>query len=225
MSDRELPISFGQYLIMGIFPKLAEKGVFGKPFIRLGRVLTLSIWLYEMGAILGRFWKDKIPVVFSMYEVEDKREKFTQYWHDQARNRLEKYGGQPRTFPIFILQTDLDIFMEKKLADLEIKDFGKIVEKKLSHSEANQWLRLIETSMIEGIMFGSLYPDLTHTMLVNEWEKIDEVSWNEAKKYGVTLSEKPPELTVEDKEKEAVEIARDYVTQYYPRLITDLSLG
>jgi hypothetical protein len=205
---------------MGALPKLLEKGVFGKSSIRLGKVLTLSYWLYETGAILGRFWKDKIPVVFSMWEVEDKREKFTQYWHDQARNRLEKYGEQPRTFPIFVLQTDLDMFMGKKL-----EDFVKIGMKKLSPNEANQLLKLAETSMIEGIMFGSLYPDLTHTMLVNEYEKIDVDSWKEARKYGVTLSEKPPQMTVEDKEKEAVEMARDYVMKYHPGLIADLSLG
>jgi hypothetical protein len=220
MSDKELPMSLGQFLIMGIFPKLAEKGVFGGPFIRLSRVLTLSSWLYETGAILGRFWKDKIPVVFSMWEVEDKREKFTQYWHDQARNRLEKYGGQPRTFTIFVLQTDLDTLLGKKL-----EDFVKVGLKKLSPDEANQWLKLAETSMIEGIMFGNLYPDLTHTMLANEYEKIDVDSWKEARKYGVTLSEKPPQMTVEDKEKESVEMARDYVTEYHPGLIADLSLG
>jgi hypothetical protein len=225
MTDRELPMNFGQYLILDILPRLREKGMFGKPFIRLGTVFTLSGWLYETGAVLGRFWKDKIPVVYSMFEVEDKREEFTQYWHDQARNRLEKYGGQPRTFTIFVLQTDLDILMGKKLEDLEPKDFVKIGEKKLSPNEGNQWLRLIETSMIEGIMFGSLYPDLTHIMLVNEYEKIDVDSWKEARKYGVTLSEKPPQMTVEDKEKEAVEMARDYVMEYHRGLMTDLSLG
>ena len=225
MSDRELPINFGQFLIIGMLPKLREKGIFGKPFIRLGTVCTLSGWLYETGAILGRFWKDKIHLVFSMFEVEDKREEFTEYWCDQARNRLEKYGEQPRTFTIFVLQTDLDILVGKKLEDLEPKDFVKIGEKKLSPNEANRWLSLIETSMIEGIMFGSLYPDLTHTMLVNKYEKIDVDSWKEARKYGVTLSEKPPQITVEDKEKEAVEMARDYVMEYHPGLIADLSLG
>lgn len=220
MSDRELPISFGTFLIMGIFPKLAEKGVFGKPFIRLGRVLTLSGWLYETGAILGHFWKDNIPVVVSMYEVEDKREEFTQYWHDQAKNRLEKYGEQPQTFPIFVLQTDLDILMGKKLEDLL-----KIGDKKLSGDEGNKWLRLVEASMIEGIMFGSMYPDLTHTMLTNEYEKVDMNSWKEARKYGVTLSEEPPQMTVADKEKEAMEMARDYVAEYHPELTDDLGLA
>jgi hypothetical protein len=107
----------------------------------------------------------------------------------------------------------------------KLEDFVKIGMKKLSSNETNQLLKLAETSMIEGIMFGSLYPDLTHTMLVNEYEKIDVGSWKEARKYGVTLSEKPPQMTAEDKEKEAVEMARDYVMEYHPGLIADLSLG
>jgi hypothetical protein len=220
MSGRELPISFGTFLVMGIFPKLAEKGVFGKPFIRLGRILTLSCWLYEAGEILGRFWKEKIQVVVSMYEVEDKREEFTQYWRNQAKNRLENYGGQPQTFPIFVLQTDLHVLMVKRLEDLL-----KIGDKKLSGDEGNKWLRLAETPMIEGIMFGSLYPDLTYTVLSNEYEKIDMDSWKEARKYGATLSEEPPQMTVADKEKEAIEMARDYVMEYHPELTEDLGLA
>lgn len=220
MRDRELPISFGTFLVMGMFPKLAEKSVFGKPFIRLGRILTLSCWLYETGAILGRFWKEKIPVVVSMYEVEDKREEFTQYWRNQAKNRLENYGGQPQTFPIFVLQTDLHVLMGKRLEDLL-----KIGDKKLSGDEGNKWLRLAETSMIEGIMFGSLYPDLTYTMLSNEYEKVDMDSWKEARKYGVTLSEEPLRMTVADKEKEAIGMARDYVMEYHPELTDDLGLA
>ena len=220
MSNAELPISFGQFLIISILPNLLEKGLFGRQFVRLGRVFMLSGWLYEKGAILGRFWKDKIPVVYSMYEVDEKRGDFTQYWQNQVKNRLEKYGEQPRTFPIFVAKRDLDIFMGMKL-----EDFIKIGEKKLSRDETNEWLRLIESSMIEGIMFGSLYPDLTHTMLMNEYEKFDMDSWREARKYGLTLSKNPPQITAEDIEKEAIELARDYVKEYHPRLLKDLSLG
>lgn len=220
MPDRELPTSFGTFLVMGMFPKLAERGVFGKPFIRLGRILTLSCWLYETGAILGRFWKEKIPVVVSMYEVEDKREEFTQYWRNQAKNRLENYGGQPQAFPIFVLQTDLAILMGKRLENLL-----QVADKKLSGDEGNKWLRLVELSTIEGIMFGSLYPDLTHSMLSNEWEKVDMDSWEEARKYGVLLSEEPPQMTVAEKEKETIEMARDYVMEYHPELMDDLGLA
>jgi len=206
--------------MLSILPKLMEKDWLGKQFIRLGRILTISSWLYEIGAILGQFWKDKIPVVVSMYEVENKREGFTEYWRGQAKNRLEKYGEQPRTFPSFVLHTDMEILLGKKL-----DDFLKIGDKKLSGDEGNKWLRLVETSMIEGIMFGSLFPDLTHTMLKNEYEKIDMDSWKEARKYGVTLSEEPPEITTVDKEKETIEMARDYVMEYHPELVGDLGLA
>lgn len=222
MSDTGLPISFGQFLIMSVFPGLVEQNVFGKPSVRLGKVLTLSVWLYETGAILGRFWKDRVPVLVCMYEVEHRREEFAQYWRDQARKRLEKYAEQPRAFQMFVLQTDLDMLMGKRLEDLEWEGFVKIAAQKLSHDDANRWLRLIETSLIEGIMFGSLYPKLTHDMLVNAYERIDVDSWKEARRYGVALSEERPQTTAAEKEKEAVDMARDYVMQYHPGLMTDL---
>lgn len=219
MSNDKRPISLGTFFMLGILPRLMEKDGLGKQFILLGRVLTLSSWLYETGAMLGRFWKDNLPVVVKMYEVEGKREEFTQYWRNQAKNRLERYGGQPNSFPIFVVQTDLEMFMGKKLDDLL-----KIGDKKLHHKEGQEWLRLAETSLIEGIMFGSMFPDLTHTMLVNEYEKIDMDSWKEARKYGVTLSEEPPRITAAGKEKETIETARDYVAEYHPELMDDLRL-
>ena len=41
-ADRELPISFGAFLVKGILPKLAQRSASGRRFIRLGRILTLS---------------------------------------------------------------------------------------------------------------------------------------------------------------------------------------
>jgi hypothetical protein len=220
MTNDKLPISLASFLILGVLPKLMERDLLGGMYIRLGRVLTLSAWLYETGAILGRFWEDKLLVVVKMFEVEGKREEFTQFWCNQAKKRLEIYGSQPSNFPIFVVQTDLEMFTGKKLEDLM-----KIGDKKLHHKEGEKWLKLAETSMIEGIMFGEMFPDLTHTMLVNQYEKIDTDSWKEARSYGVTLSEKPPQITVADKEKEVIAMARDYVVEYHPELIEDLRLA
>lgn len=219
MSNEKLPISFASFLILAILPKLMERDMFGRMYIRVGRVLTLSVWLYETGAVLGRFCRDRLPSVVKMFEVEDKQEEFTQFWCSQARKRLELYGSQPNSFPIFVVQTDLEMFTGKKVQDLL-----KIGDKKLHHKEGQRWLKLAETSMIEGIMFGNMFPDLTHTMLVNEYERIDIDSWKEARSYGVTLSEKPPQITAVDKEKEAIAMARDYVIEYHPELIDDLGL-
>jgi hypothetical protein len=182
MSDEKLPISLASFLIMGILPKLMERDMFGRMYIRLGRVLTLSAWLYETGAILGRYWTGTMPMVLEMFEVEGKREGFTEFWCNEAKKRLEMYGSQPNRFPIFVIQTDLKMFTGKKLEDLL-----NIGNKKLHHREGQQWLELAEKSMIEGIMFGSMFPDLTRTMLVNQYEKIDRDSWKEARRYGVDI--------------------------------------
>lgn len=219
MANDKLPISLASFLISGILPKLVEKDVFGRMYIRLARVLTLSYWLYETGAMLGHSWRDRLAVVIKIFEVDSKREEFTQFWCNEAKKRLEMYGNQPHSFPSFVVQTDLEMFTGKKLQDLP-----KIGNKKLHHREGQWWLQLAEKSMIEGIMFGSMFPDLTYTMLVNQYEKVDMDSWKEARSYGVTLSEKPPQITVADKEKEAIAMARDYVVEYHPELIDDLGL-
>jgi hypothetical protein len=47
-------------------------------------------------------------------------------------------------------------------------------------------------------------------------KKLEGMAW--------TLSEEPPQITVADKEKEAMAIARDYVVEYHPQLINNLGL-
>jgi hypothetical protein len=215
----ELPISFGSFLILSVLPKLMENDFLGRMYIRLGRVLTLSIWLYEIGAILGRLYKDKLFTLLAIYEVESKRQEFIEFWSSKAKKRLEIYSGQPTSFPIFVGQTDLEMFTGKKL-----KDLMKIGDKKLYHEEGQRWLTLAERSMIEGIMFGHIFPDLTHQILTNEYEKSDVGSWNEARKYGVTLLEKTSHTTVRSKEQEVIGLLQDYVKEYHPKLIDDLGL-
>jgi len=219
MRNAELPISFGSSLILSVLPKLMEKDFLGRTYIRLGRVLTLSIWLYETGAILGRLYKDKLFTLLAIYEVESKRQEFIGFWSSEAKKRLEIFSGQPTSFPIFVGQTDLEMFTGKKL-----KDLMKIGDKKLYHEEGQRWLTLAERSMIEGIVFGSIFPDLTHQILRDEYEKVDMSSWNEARKYGLTLPEKPSHTTVRSKEQEVIGLLQDYVKEYHPKLIDDLGL-
>jgi hypothetical protein len=220
MSNDKLPISLASFLISSIVPKLMERDMLGRMYIRLGRVLTLSIWLYETGAILGRFWKDKLSLVVKMFEVEEKRDEFTRFWRNEANKRLELYGSQPHTFPTFVGETDLKLFDGKTLQELP-----KIGDKKLHHNEGQQRLRLAESSLVEGIMFGGMFPDLTHLMLVNQYQKTDMDSWRRAREYGLTLSESPPYKSVADKEKEVTAMARDYVGEYFPELMEPLGLA
>ena len=225
VSDNILPISLATFLILGPLPKLMEKDILGKMYITFGRVLTLSCWLFEIGAVLGRFWIERVPIVVRMFEVESKQKYFTQYWSEQARNRLQLYGKQPNDFPTFVFETYMETFTHKKFEELELKELIKIGNSKLYHEQAQHRLRLAETFLIEGIMFGSKFSDLTHAMLVNQYEKVDIDSWEKARRYGVTLFEKPPQTSVAAREKEAIALARDYVSKYHPQLLSDLGLA
>ncbi|MDY6916831.1 MAG: hypothetical protein SVP26_02630 [Chloroflexota bacterium] len=220
MSSDRLPIGLPTFLMLSILPRMMERDMLGRMYIRLGRVLTLSAWLYETGAVLGRCWRDRLPMVVEMFEVESKREEFTLFWSKEAKRRLKMYGRQPRSFPIFVVETDLQMFTGKKL-----KDLPKIADKKLHHKQGQRWLELAERAMIEGIMFGSMFPDLTRAMLVNQYQKNAKDSWKQARRYGITLSQEPPQTTVADKEKECIAMAHDYVVEYHPGLIHGLGLA
>jgi len=219
MSKDELPINFASFLMVSVVPKRMEKNWLGTTYIRLGQVLNLSAWLYETGAILGRIFKKRITSVLKTFEYEDKLDSFTNYWETQARKRLDAFTGNPTSFPIFVISTDLNMYFSASL-----DDFMKLANKKLMAKEGEALLQTVNTSMIEGIMFGTIYPDITLKILKNEYENIDMSNWKEARKYGVSLPENPSIKTVADKEKEVTLLFKDYSTEYHPGLIKELKL-
>ena len=79
-------------------------------------------------------------------------------------------------------------------------------------------LQSVNTSMIEGIMFGTIYPDLTLEILKNEYENVDMNNWEEARKYGVSLPKNPTIKSVTEKENEVTQLFKDYLTEYHPAL-------
>lgn len=219
MSKDELPINFASFLMVSVVPKRMEKNWRGTTYIRLGQVLTVSFWLYETGAILGRLFKKRITSVLKTFEFEDKLDSFTNYWEMQAKERLNKFTGNPTNFPIFVITTDLNMYFSASLDDLI-----KLSNRKLMAKEGELLLQSVNTSMIEGIMFGTIYPDLTLEILKNEYENIDMKNWEEARKYGVSLPESPSIKTVADKENETTVLFKDYLTEYHPGLIKELQL-
>ena len=219
MPKDELPINFASFLMISVVPKMMGKNWLGAKYIYLGQVLTVSFWLYETGAILGRLCKKRITSVLKTFEFEDKLASFTSYWETQAKERLNKFAGNPTNFPVFVITTDLDMYFGATL-----DDYMRLANNKFKRNEGERLLQIVNTSMIEGIMFGSIYPDLTLDILKNEYENIDMENWEEARKYGVSLPESPSIKTVADKENETTVLFKDYLTEYHPGLIKELQL-
>jgi hypothetical protein len=219
MFDGELPISFGYYLFLTKRHTIIETDPHNIPYIRLGKVLALSSWLYEIGATLGWIWKDKIPTLVKMWELEVEVEAFIKHWKKRAGERLKQYGSTPKSFQVFIAQTDLERLWGSNIDELEqvvnIKLIEHSADKSLSHASS--------ASIVEGIMFGSKFPELTENMLRNTYENNDRETIDEALKFGVVLPGKSPANTVVNMKIKAKKLAHDYMQQYYPELLNVLA--
>ncbi|MFC2039067.1 hypothetical protein ACFLUG_04790, partial [Chloroflexota bacterium] len=164
-----------------------------------------------------RLYRKRINSVLKTFEFEDKLDSFSEIWKENAEERLNNFTGTPKSFPIFVLSTDLDMYFSASL-----DDFLKLADKKLKAKEGEELLQSVNTSMIEGIMFGTLHPGLTLNILKNEYENVDMENGEEARKYGVSLPKNPSIQNVADKENETRLLFKDYLTEYHPGLIKEL---
>ncbi len=76
----------------------------------------------------------------------------------------------------------------------------------------------------EGVGFGSSFPQLTERMYRNLHENIDMLSWSEAAVHALALPAKPPIKTLEEGEKEILQIVAVYTNRYWPEMLDPLDL-
>jgi len=185
-------------------------------------------FLYEAGAILGRARHDKIDVLRKMLHTttsgsEDDIEKVLY----RAKKRLEEYknaalGREPQTFRTFVHLTELRF--ESWWCSLDIGA-------KVSPREVEPYILSL---VLEGIVFGSLFPELTKKMNRNFYDSI-EIDWDTwipldspaplvLPKHIFQLPGEPTILSLEGQEDTLLRVVGQYVADYHPELIDSLDL-
>jgi len=210
--------------------------------------------MYEVGAILGRARKDKLDVLQQMlYIPQVDKPVFLNIKPFQilAKHRLDGYvkrfGREPNTFDEFIFLWGLQIATGKNLIDSlramyggnkkALKAFEKRVKlEKISASGYAMYpVKKTETeiraAMVEGIGFGSLFPELTYKMNNNYWQsfRIDMDEWSKLREDnpGWLISpvpEKPIILSFDEIEALILNIVSGYTSACYPELLESLDL-
>jgi hypothetical protein len=139
---------------------------------------------------------------------------------EQAKERLEKFGKEPDSFLDFIYSTEL-----AKLG-LSLTDFPdmKTMKKKLGEKFPLKGMidRVIKMQGLEGIGFGSSFPDLTEKMVRNLYEHFDMNKWSEARAHGLNIPEKPRKISFEEREEEVLTEVANYTREYFPELVEPL---
>ncbi len=247
-----MPYKEGQDILIDYLSLLPVKQVakerrfWGGSYIRLYDYLWVLSFLYESGAILGRARYNKISILEKMLVIPDATEdKSMKIWQEEAKERLYRYrrrcGKEPDTFSEFIFERELEIATGlNPLDSLEAYNRGnkkawKAYDRKVPLEKAGEgggvWnivektLAEIRIFVLEGIGFGSLFPELTEKMNKKYYESIhiDMDAWSEFMKTGYGIPEKPT-LSLEEQEEIVLWCVAEYTAACYPELLDPLDL-
>lgn len=83
---------------------------------------------------------------------------------------------------------------------------------------------IIKMFGLEGIGFGSSFPELTEKMYGNAYEDIDMDAWSKHRAHGLAISEKPTIISLEEQEETVLQMLAAYMAEYYPELLDPLGL-
>ena len=224
-----MPYKEGQPTLMGFLGtgpvmKLTKTRLFGGPYIHFGGYLMVCSYLYENGAILGRARSDKLSTLAKMFPADPgKEDSFISELQNVAQERLNEYKREFEKEP----NSFLDIFylLELKrvgldLADTDLKTLRKASGEKYSLKQAEPYIKMFG---LEGIGFGSRFPELTEKLYRNYHESIDMGVWSKwAARLGIP--EKPTIISLEEQEKTVLQMVAAYASEYYPELLDSLDL-
>ena len=181
MAGNDVPkLSLMGYLASISFPGVIEKPLFRKQRIKLGNLLLVSNYLYETGAIIGKLYSKKLPLLWQMFDVECGREKESIfYFQMEAKKRIDSYGKQPESFFHLFWITELS----KMDLNLEISpEFKNALGKRIAMEQASPMVIALGT---EGIGFGSKYPELATRLLEYQYDIGYVRTEAEIRRYGI----------------------------------------
>ena len=204
-----------------VVPRLAEKGWFGRWYIRFGRFLTAGLWLYQTGAVLGRARPHRLETLAKMFSDRPGREREASNWlQDLAVKRIDKYGREPESFFDFFMTTEYEkAGVSWPPASLDA--IKRVDNEKIPLEQAGDTLNLLG---LEGIGFGAKFPELTERMWKQTYETFDLEAWDRARRYGVDVPEEPTPLPLEQREHEVLAEVAVYATEHFPELVEPLGL-
>jgi hypothetical protein len=231
LGGNQMPYKEGQPTLFGVLgivlvTKVTKTRLFGGPYIPFGALLLVCSFLYERGAILGRARSDKLMILAKLFPADPgKEESFINELQNVAQERLNEYKREFEKEPSSFL--DIVYLLELKkvglnLADTDLKTLKKASGEKFSLKQAEPHIKMFG---LEGIGFGSQFPELTEKMYRKGHENmlalINKCGLGE---HGAAFPEKPTIITLEEQEELVLQMVANYASGYYPELLDPLDL-
>jgi hypothetical protein len=216
--------TLGEFFGAAAFGDRVEKKLFGGPQVSMGfLVMSVSPWMFEVGCILGRALRDRIPTLVKIIGMTadgpDPERKVSDVLCRLAVERMERYGGRPASLYDFWLKTEFRF----ALSNMSMENLKSIclqripLEEVLSEHKPDEWLAW-------GIGFGATYPQVFEELWAEMYETVDKEMWAIARHYGVAVPEHPTPLPLKDMEEDILADTAIYTQKNFPELLDSLDL-
>jgi hypothetical protein len=219
--------------------QVLNKNLFGGRWLTQYNFFVALSFQYESGALIGRAKSDKLSILEKMLGNPTVEGELVQTCKDAAKKRLDEFrrdiGKEPDTFKEFILDRELERSGLRRLLDDAARSIVTHLETRTHREKAlKAFLKKVPLEKaypylyifgMEGVGFGSSFPELTERMYRNATENIDMDEWTEVRnKMGLDIPEKPDVVSLEEREKALLSIVSAYTAEFYPELLDPLDL-
>lgn len=221
MTKLATQLTLGQHMSHEALRPLVRKKLFGGYEVLLGPcICTVSIWLFQKGAILGRARSGRLNVLAKLlprtWANSGKETDICGVLQEEAKKRLDDFGIEPDSFPTFWLKTEFSTLdrtnLELIMLSMKKVPLGKIVPK-------------LDTWLMSGIGFGATYPELVQKMWKGTYETLMNMDkWMKSKEYGPAIPKEQTPLPLEEMEQNILLEVGRYISIYFPQLLDILGL-
>ena len=163
----------------------SEQGLFGKPFVRLGKLfIVVGYWVYQQGGALGYGLKGHPALLGKLLPRVDTEQaaKYVASLREVVTAHLAESEGQEKTF--------FHLYVVRELRGLGIDITAwppsKVLDKKASPEMASDTMVI---SFIEGAALGYHFPELFKEYWDNTYRMRPDSEWQELRAKGLILSE------------------------------------
>lgn len=188
--------SFLTFMAVPAIRQATEKSIFGKPYVRIGRLFTIvGYWVYQQGGLLGYVLQEHPQLLVKLITPQDpsivpeQAMKELYGTKEVMAKELEGTENEERTF------SNLYTVRELRKAGIELIKVppDKALYKKVDFESASQVMRL---AFIKGVAFGFHFPEQFAACWDASYKPVADNKWAEARNLGIVSTESQRTLTL-----------------------------
>ena len=228
--------SLAYYLVARPFEGFIKTRFLGAPYIHFAHFLQMAEYLFQSGALIARAKLDNLTPLVRLFTNPGEESECISVWQSTAQARLDDYiktFGEPTTsITNFVHNSEykrrgvFTSFVSRDNLKPMLEQTRKIAVTKIPLKDTGPGL---ESTMLEGIGFGSSHPTLTELMFREGEKPIDTEQWAQVRGFASQSTNPLPEtqeiLTLEELEQGLLGMLATYTQANYPQIVEQLGIA